>query len=104
LATLSRKCKARQISGSQFQQKQTEVGADWEQFVQVQLTGEVLEVALRLTVDFSLRGADAVHLASASILKQSLTEEDEFKLFASDNELLQAAQRIGITILDPVSG
>jgi predicted nucleic acid-binding protein len=102
LATLSRKCKARQISRSQFQQKQTEVSADWEQFVQVQLTGEVLEVALRLTVDFSLRGADAIHLASASILKQSLTDEDEFKLIASDNELLEAAQQTGMSIFNPV--
>jgi predicted nucleic acid-binding protein len=68
------------------------------------LTGEVLEAALKLTVDFSLRGADAVHLASASILKQSLTEEDEFKLIASDNELLEAAQQIGMNIFDPASG
>lgn len=101
LATLSRKYKARQISRAQLQRQQIEITADWEQFIQVKLSEEVLEEALRLTLELSLRGADAVHLASASVLKTNLAELDEFSFIASDNELLEAAQQIGMTVVNP---
>lgn len=101
LATLSRKRKARQISPAQLQQKQNEIATDWEQFIQVQLSDQVLAEALRLTVNLSLRGADAVHLASASVLQKSLTEFDDCLFVASDNELLEAAQQMGMTVLNP---
>ncbi|MDA0267490.1 MAG: type II toxin-antitoxin system VapC family toxin [Cyanobacteria bacterium] len=61
LATLSRKAKAGQINPEQFQNKQSEVAADWEQFIQVQLSEEVLQEAVKLTVDLALRGADGIH-------------------------------------------
>jgi uncharacterized protein len=73
LAALSRKRKARQIGQAQFQQKRLELEADWQQFIQVQFSAEVLAMALALTADLSLRGADAVHLASAIVLQQNLS-------------------------------
>lgn len=70
LATLARKRKARQINETQFQQKQIEVESDWQQFIQVQLSPDVLANALILTANLSLRGAECCpsrfrHRASA---------------------------------------
>lgn len=102
LATLSRKFKAQQINELQFEQKQREVNADWAQFIQIQLSDEVLKAASRLTVELALRGADAVHLASAVILQQNLPNPDEFILATSDQELRVAAELVGITTFDPL--
>ncbi|MGD1905248.1 MAG: type II toxin-antitoxin system VapC family toxin [Leptolyngbyaceae cyanobacterium] len=101
LATLSRKAKAGQLNPEQFQQKQQEVTVDWEQFIQVQLSDEVLQEAVKLTAALALRGADGIHLASAIILKRSLSEADEFLLVACDLELLSAAEQTGIAIFNP---
>jgi predicted nucleic acid-binding protein len=103
LATLSRKQKARQISQAQLQQKRIDLEADWQQFIQVQFSAEVLEKALTLAADLSLRGADAVHLASAIVLQQNLPTLEGFRLVCCDNELLEAAQQMGITIFNPAS-
>lgn len=101
IATLSRKAKSGQIGQPQFQQKQLEVVADWEQFIQIQLSEEVVKVALSLTIDLALRGADAVHLASAQVLQKSLFPSDTVIFVASDLELLAAAETIGIEVRDP---
>ena len=71
LATLSRKRKARQISQAQLQQKRLDLEADWQQFIQVQFSAEVLAKAM--------------------------------VLICSDNELLEAAQQMGLTIFNPAS-
>ncbi len=102
LATLSRKAKAGQINPEQFQHRQSEVTADWEQFIQVQLSEEVLQEAVKLTVDLAW-GSDGIHLASAVILQRSLRELDEFLLVASDRELLIAAEQIGVAIFNPAA-
>ena len=102
LATLARKRKARQINETQFQQKQIEVESDWQQFIQVQLSPDVLTNALILTANLSLRGADAVHLASAIVLQQSLPSPECFRLVCADKELIEAARGMGITIFNPV--
>lgn len=101
LATLSRKAKAGQIDVEQLRQKQHEVSADWEQFIQVQLSDEVLSEAVKLTVELALRGADGIHLASAVILQKSLSELDDFQLVTCDRELLAAAKQIGMVTFNP---
>ncbi len=64
----------------------------------MQFSAEVLAKALTLTADLSLRGADAVHFASAIVLQQNLPTLEGFRLVCCDNELLEAAQQMGITI------
>ena len=101
LAALSRKRKARQISQAQFQRKRLELEVDWQQFIQVQFSADVQAKALVLTADLFLRGADAVHLASAIVLQQNLPNLESFRLVCSDNELLEAAQQMGLTTFNP---
>lgn len=102
VATLARKRKAREISPSSFRRKLRELEEDWEYFVEIQLSVEVVEVAKELTEKFALRGADAVHLASALSLRRHVEGGDDHLLFiASDHELKKAAQTSGLVIMDP---
>jgi predicted nucleic acid-binding protein len=102
LATLSRKQKARQISTPQFERKRAEVLNDWEQFIQVHLSGEVLNKSLELTVELALKGANSIHLASVIILKENLSDTDELVFFTSDYELLKACESLDVTALNPM--
>lgn len=47
--------------------------------------------------------ADTVHLASAIVLQQNLPTVEGFRLVCFDNELLEAAQQMGITTFNPAS-
>ena len=60
----------------------------------LQITGKVMERAAGLARRYKLRGADAVHLASALDLQWVLAGINEpVSLVASDYELLEAAKR-----------
>ena len=50
----------------------------------------------------ALRGADAVHLASAFVLQRRFADaEDRLVFVASDRELKEAAQSSGLAVIDP---
>jgi hypothetical protein len=50
----------------------------------------------------ALRGADAVHLASALVLQRRFAEaEDRLVFVASDRELKEAAHSSGLAVIDP---
>lgn len=96
MATLSRKCKAKEITLSQFKQKARELEDDWERFIKIQMTYEVVHAAKELTKKLSLRGSDAVHLSSALSLQKRFTEkDDQLVMVASDYELKGAAESYG---------
>lgn len=103
MATLSRKRKAREITLSQFKQKIRELEKDWERFIQIQMTEEIVHIAKELTKRLSLRGSDSVHLSSALLLQKHFTEKDEhLVMVASDYELKKATKSSGLSILDPI--
>ena len=102
MATLARKRKARDIDLLSFQQKVQELEEDWMHFIQIQLTTETINRAKDLARDMALRGADAVHLASALVLQSRLVDaEDRLIFVAADRELKEAAQASGLAIIDP---
>lgn len=70
MATLSRKRKAGDIDVSVLEQKGRELEEDWENFIQIHLTTEAVDTAKQLAKEQALRGADAVHLASALLLQR----------------------------------
>lgn len=52
--------------------------------------------------DYALRGADAIHLASALHLQGLFAHQDhEFIFVTSDIELKNAAQLSNLTVVDP---
>lgn len=102
MATSSRKRKTTEISDSQFKQKAQEIEDDWERFVKIHITTETINDAKELTKRHALRGADAIHLSSALILKKRLREKEEkLIVVASDNELKEAAKLSGLEVIDP---
>lgn len=102
MATLARKRKAREIVSPMFEEKTRELEEDWKRFIHVQLTVEAVEIARALARELALRGADAVHLASALLLQRRLAAADDRLIFvASDRELREAAQASGLIVADP---
>lgn len=102
VATLARKCKVREIEPPLFEEKAQELEEDWKRFIHVHLTVEVVEIARELAKKLALRGADAVHLASALLLQRHSADEDNRLIFVtSDHELKEAAQASNLVVIDP---
>jgi predicted nucleic acid-binding protein len=105
MATLARKRKAHDISSAAFEQKSVELESDWERFIQIQLSAEAVDLAKVMARRLGLRGADAIHLASALILQERFVDEDDrLVLVTSDRELKEAGETAGLIVLNPEEG
>ncbi|MBI3756750.1 MAG: type II toxin-antitoxin system VapC family toxin [Deltaproteobacteria bacterium] len=101
-ATLARKAKAREISRGRLTQKVRELDEDWSRFIQIHLNVEAVTQAREVARQRALRGADAIHLASALLLRSRFVEaEDRLVFVASDHQLKTAAQSAGLRVTDP---
>ena len=101
-ATLARKRKADEIDTIQHDQKQRELESDWENFIQIQCSENVISKAIDLAKSYALRGADAIHLASALHLYGLFSfSEHQLIFITSDIELKEAAQATGLNVVDP---
>jgi len=70
-----------------------DLDADWDRFVRLEVTEPLIREAADLAEAHRLRAHDAIHLASARVLKKRL---DEVVLFATwDTHLNRAAEREG---------
>ena len=67
---------------------------DWHSFIRVEVTDDLNEWIVQLVSRYPLRGLDAIHLASALIVQETLQEQFLFACF--DQRLLQAAQSAGL--------
>jgi predicted nucleic acid-binding protein len=101
-ATLARKHKSQSIDSRSYQDALEELESDWENFSQIQLTEEIVAEAKTSAKKFALRGADAVHFASALLLREDpLHEDDQIVFIVCDKELKAAAKLAGFTVVDP---
>lgn len=75
---------------------------DWRAYVRVDLLDEVLFLARDLIQRHPLRGFDAIHLASALSLQNSLGKGITFA--AADERLLLASEAEGLRPLNPEAG
>jgi hypothetical protein len=77
---------------------------DWQNMTRLPITGEGIDHAVDLARQYKLRGADAVHLATALDLQNTLAGISEpVVLVTSDDELLEAARTAGLQVSNPVS-
>ena len=67
---------------------------DWESFIRVEVNDELNEYIDRVVKEYSLRGFDAIHLASAIVIREKLPENFLFACF--DNRLALAAELEGL--------
>jgi predicted nucleic acid-binding protein len=99
-ATFARRRREALLLASELEELLLRFAEDWEGLLQVPVGAEVLAFVPELCKRHPLRGADAVHLASALLLRQEL----EVLFACSDSSLLAAAAAEGLAILNPVDG
>jgi len=99
VSAVARRHRERAGDGEVVRQTLQAVQADFRDMLCVELSEDVLDLAVALAETHRLRGADAVHLASALRLK-AITETD-LTMVASDGELLATARMEGLPVLDP---
>lgn len=99
-ATFARRRREALLLAPELEELLLRFGEDWEGLLQVPVGAEVLAFVPELCKRHPLRGADAVHLASALLLRQEL----EVLFACSDSSLLAAAAAEGLAIFNPVDG
>jgi predicted nucleic acid-binding protein len=70
---------------------------DWDTFIQVAVTNDLNESIDRVLVSHLLRGFDAIHLASALVVRENVPGEFLFACF--DRRLATAAKAEGLNTL-----
>jgi len=73
-----------------------------ERMAEEPLTPALLQRAAMLGTLYSLRALDAIHLASAVVVR-NLVPLEEIRFICSDKELVEAAQKEGFAVWNPCS-
>ena len=100
LSALTRRHKAGDISTRSFEKIKPAFKSDWDRLLIIELGIEVWGFVDRIIARHALKAADSIHLSTALMLKQKLKTELIF--IASDIELLAAAQKEKLKIINPV--
>lgn len=97
-SAMGRKLQNKEIEKAKAGEVIRELEKDWfEVFAKIPLEDTLAEKAAAIALEYLLKGADSVHLASA--------QETGVELFvASDNKLIRVAQKMGINSYNPESG
>lgn len=103
-SALARQQAPRKLEEATLAGLQQQLDADWGDLIGLPLTDEVVGRAVRLARGYKLRGADAVHLATALGVSDVLTGSgDSLVLIASHEDLLAAAQQVGLAVENPAT-
>jgi uncharacterized protein len=100
VAAIARRSTARQDFPTTFLQRR--LMTEWDAMLQVEMDTHVFEQAASIAWKQKLRGADAIHLAAASLLRNHAIERSlDLVLVTSDIELIQAANEFGLIATNP---
>jgi uncharacterized protein len=95
---------SRRLSDAGLARVEPWLQTDWRNMARLPITGEVMDRAVELARRYKLRGADAVHLATALGLQETLEAVNEpVVLVASDDELLKGAQSAQLSVENPMT-
>lgn len=98
-AALARKRRERAISEPAYRRSASAFESDWPAYDQIALDAATLGVVPRLVRQYSLRGADAVHLAAALWLREHAG--NPLDLWASDDRLVDVARHERLAAVNP---
>lgn len=97
-SAMGRKLRNKEIAKAKVGETIKELEEDWyEVFTKIPLENILAEKAAAIALEHSLKGADAIHLASAQMTGAEL-------FVASDHKLIRVAKKIGINSYNPESG
>lgn len=103
-AAFAGKRRGRFISASAYRHALADLQHDAAHaYLLAQVNRTIIDEAINLTMHHRLRGYDAVHLATALYLNQTLQAHQlpSLDFICADNELLIAAQAEGLTVDNP---
>ncbi len=97
-SAMGRKLRNKEIAKAKVGEAIKELEEDWyEVFAKIPLEDTLAETGAAIALEHSLKGADAVHLASAQLIDAEL-------FVASDKKLVRMAKKMGINSYNPESG
>jgi predicted nucleic acid-binding protein len=102
LAGLSRKRREKGIAEKDYRAALADFESDWLALLIIEFQDELLPLIKQLLTKHALKGADAVHLASALWIQKAAKEK--VSLVASDIQLLRAAKSEKLEIINPEAG
>ena len=100
-ATFARRLREGLFTADEHQALCSAFEADWKTLIRIPFSDEVLAHVPGLCQRYPLRGADAMQLASASMLG---SEDVELLFVTSDQRLLAAGRAEGFAVFDPEKG
>lgn len=98
-ATFARRRREGLLLAPELEELRRRLDEDWQELTQVSTGDEILALVPGLCERHPLRGADALHLASALLLLQ---DGLDVTFACSDRHLLDAAVSEGLATFDPV--
>ena len=96
-SALMRKVREGSISASAMRARLNAMDKLFADVVLVDITSEVIDASCELVKEFPLKSADAIHLATALMVRADLFS-------SSDKKLCAAASESGIAVTDPTEG
>ena len=96
-SALSRKLRMREINDDTFRRHKLEFERDWEYLTKVAFEAVIWDRAAQLVEHFPLKAYDAVHLASAELIRRTGASSVTFACF--DATLCRAAASLGFGLL-----
>ena len=97
-ATFARRLREGLLSGDEFHSLRDAFETTWTRLTKISFSSEVLEHVPRICAQHPLRGADAMQLACACMLK---AERVDILFATSDRQLAAAGKSEGIAVFDP---
>ncbi len=95
-AALSRAVRMKLLPASEAETAWKQFLGEWSALSRLKVSGQIIDRAAALTWMYSLRGYDAVHLASAILWQETM--EAQITLATFDRELWSAASQAGLSV------
>ena len=96
-AAFARRHREKRISSAAHARLVRDFAADWDRYLVLEATQPLMRLAGRLAATHALRAYDAIHLASAKILREKLAEAVSFASW--DARLAAAARKEGLEVM-----
>lgn len=96
-AAFARRRREGRLSRSDYRHTIQELRSDWERYLVLEVTGELIRRAADLTAIHPLRAYDAIHLASAKVLQERVQGPIFFACW--DSNLAAFAKREGLGLV-----